>query len=236
MTVGSIVSSLTGTSKLLGDTLKLPKYSSILTTAPLPYTIPLGLAICGLIAYFVLAKLGQPSKKDIEKTKMDAIHDKQVQTEKVKEILDKEKKPYMSVIQNLTSYITGTLFGTALGVAGMTRADKIVRFLDLFSPESSWAPDMAFVMGGAFSVAAVGYYYYKKNGEKSLFEERNFVPSISMIPKKLIFGAALFGIGWGLTGYCPGPALVSFFANPFDLPRAAYLLVMTGSMVLGKLF
>lgn len=104
--------------------------------------------------------------------------------------------------------LSGALFGGGLVISGMTDPAKVIGFLDFFG---SWDPSLAFVMGGAVATFAVGNLILRKAGNK--------VPTISMpdlspdpIEKRMIAGSAIFGIGWGLSGFCPGPALANLAA------------------------
>ena len=105
--------------------------------------------------------------------------------------------------EKLTGLIAGIVFGIGLSVAGMVNPAKVVGFLDFFG---EWDPSLAFVMGGAVAVYAIGYQLVMKNA-KPLFADAFQVPSRRDIDVRLITGAVLFGSGWGLAGYCPGPAI-----------------------------
>jgi len=99
---------------------------------------------------------------------------------------------------------SGLVFGLGLVISGMTQPGKVLGFLDVFG---RWDPTLAFVMGGALVVAAPGFALLKRR-DTSLLGEALRWPSANVIDLPLIAGAALFGIGWGLVGLCPGPALV----------------------------
>lgn len=101
--------------------------------------------------------------------------------------------------------LSGFIFGVGLVVAGMTQPHKVVNFLDLFG---NWDPSLIFVMGGAVMLHSVTYYLTRKQS-KPLLVTQWHVPTKTQITKPLMIGAILFGMGWGLAGYCPGPALVS---------------------------
>lgn len=99
----------------------------------------------------------------------------------------------------------GALFGLGLGVSGMTRPEKVLGFLDV---TGKWDPTLLFVMGGAVAVHFWAYRWIRGSAAPRL-AERYLVPAGSPIDVRLCLGALLFGVGWGLGGYCPGPAIVS---------------------------
>jgi uncharacterized protein len=114
----------------------------------------------------------------------------------------------MSVLANL---IAGLIFGAGLLLSGMANPAKVLNFLDI---AGQWDPSLAFVMGGAVVVTAIGYRLVFRRGTPML-DETFHLPTARQIDGKLIFGATIFGIGWGLVGLCPGPALVSLLlASP----------------------
>jgi uncharacterized protein len=105
----------------------------------------------------------------------------------------------------LTSFGCGLLFGAGLLISGMTQPDKVLGFLDLFG---AWDATLAFVMAGAVTVTAVGFALARRRGIPLLAETLRW-PDRSDIDASLVTGAVLFGVGWGLVGLCPGPALVN---------------------------
>ncbi|MFO0475319.1 MAG: DUF6691 family protein, partial [Alphaproteobacteria bacterium] len=107
------------------------------------------------------------------------------------------------------SLAAGVVFGVGLIVSGMTDPAKVRNFLDL---AGLWDPSLAFVMGGAVVVAFIGYRLAFASGAP-LFAERFSLPTSTQIDLRLVAGAALFGIGWGLAGFCPGPALASVYSG-----------------------
>lgn len=108
----------------------------------------------------------------------------------------------MSFLVNLA---LGLLFGAGLVVSGMADPAKVLNFLDLFG---TWDPSLAFVMGGAVVVAFVGYRLVLARGEPIVGGSFH-LPTRSDIDARVIAGPAIFGIGWGLGGFCPGPALTA---------------------------
>jgi len=98
---------------------------------------------------------------------------------------------------------TGVLFGFGLALSRMTHPQKVLAFLDL---AGSWDPSLAFVMAGAVTVAALGFRSVQRRARPWL-DERFHVTRRIGIDRQLLIGAGLFGIGWGIGGYCPGPAI-----------------------------
>lgn len=125
----------------------------------------------------------------------------------------------------LASLASGLIFGLGLLLSGMANPDKVIGFLDL---AGQWDPSLAFVMGGAIVVGLFAFSVSKKRTQSFLGEPMR-MPTASDIDKKLIVGGVLFGLGWGLGGFCPGPALVSITtADP-------KVLIFVGSMLAGML-
>jgi uncharacterized protein len=109
----------------------------------------------------------------------------------------------------LIALLAGLVFGIGLLMSGMTDPAKVQGFLDLFG---RWDPSLTFVMGGAIAVAVGAFTIAKRRaatGRKSWSGEPIELPTANVIDARLIGGGVLFGIGWGLAGFCPGPALVA---------------------------
>jgi len=107
----------------------------------------------------------------------------------------------------LVSLICGTLFGAGLYISGMIDPQKVLGFLDIWAiADGGWDPSLAFVMGGGLIVATPIFQFAKKRSDAVCGGGMN-LPTNKNITTKLILGGALFGIGWGLVGYCPGPVL-----------------------------
>jgi uncharacterized membrane protein YedE/YeeE len=101
--------------------------------------------------------------------------------------------------------IAGALFGLGLAVSGMTDPDKVLNFLDV---AGTWDPSLALVMGGALAVALPGFAWVRHRG-RALSGDPLPTPPAATIDRRLLIGSALFGAGWGIAGYCPGPALAN---------------------------
>ncbi|MDX2091566.1 MAG: YeeE/YedE family protein [Kofleriaceae bacterium] len=120
----------------------------------------------------------------------------------------------------------GALFGLGLALSGMTQPARVIAFLD---PRGGWDPSLAFVMGGAMSVYALAYHLIVRRRRDPWLDVRFHLPVQRALDLPLVAGAALFGIGWGLAGYCPGPAVVSAASG-----RAEAILFVI-AMLLGML-
>ncbi|MGH6640808.1 MAG: DUF6691 family protein [Polaromonas sp.] len=105
----------------------------------------------------------------------------------------------------LTSLLAGLVFGVGLIVSGMANPAKVLGFLDLFGP---WDPSLAFVMAGAIAVGAVAFFVARKRTLSWMGAEMK-LPTARHIDRRLVMGSTLFGIGWAIAGFCPGPGLVA---------------------------
>jgi uncharacterized membrane protein YedE/YeeE len=110
---------------------------------------------------------------------------------------------------NISALIAGLVFGLGLILSGMANPAKVIGFLDL---AGNWDPSLAFVMGGAIGVGVVGFLLARRR-TRSLLGAPMQLPASSELSKRLIFGSLAFGAGWGLAGFCPGPAIVSAAAG-----------------------
>jgi uncharacterized protein len=124
--------------------------------------------------------------------------------------------------------ISGLIFGFGLALAGMLNPSKVQGFLNIFEV---WDPSLAFVMGGGIIVNAIGYYFVLKRNNP-LFAEKFTLPTTKNIDKNLIIGSAIFGIGWGLSGLCPGPVISNVLLQPQD--ALIFLIIMIFGLYLGK--
>lgn len=125
----------------------------------------------------------------------------------------------------LSEFIVGLLFGWGLLISGMTDPGKVIGFLDL---AGSWDPSLALVMGGAIAVGFFAFGMAKKR-TRSFFGGALHLPTSRDIDKRLLLGALLFGAGWGLAGFCPGPGIVSMAAGQ---PKA---VLFVAAMLAGML-
>lgn len=125
-------------------------------------------------------------------------------------------------MKNLTGLIAGIVFGIGLVISGMTNPKKVIGFLDIFG---DWDYSLVFVMGGAVLINLIFIKSILKRAP--LFGDFHDLPSKLKIDKPLVFGSALFGIGWGLVGICPGPGIV----NLITLNQNAIVFVI--SLIVG---
>ena len=125
----------------------------------------------------------------------------------------------------LTSLIAGTIFGIGLAISGMMNPAKVLGFLDI---AGNWDPTLAFVMGGALMVSAPGFLLLRRRGVP-LIGGKFHLPTRTDIDSRLVGGAALFGLGWGLGGFCPGPAIAGLATG------VAGVYVFVAAMVAGML-
>ena len=123
-------------------------------------------------------------------------------------------------------FLAGLTFALGLGISGMTDADKVLGFLDLAGP---WDPSLAFVMVGAIGVHLVLYRLILRRGSP-LYGSSFRIPARTDIDTRLVLGSALFGIGWGIGGICPGPGIVS--SMTFSSGPLVFFGAMTGGMLL----
>ena len=103
----------------------------------------------------------------------------------------------------LSLYLIGLIFGTGISVSGMANPAKVLNFFDIMG---TWDPSLAFVMGGAVIVTFIGYRVVLKR-PMPVMADRFHLPTASVIDARLLGGSAVFGIGWGIAGFCPGGAL-----------------------------
>jgi len=133
-------------------------------------------------------------------------------------------------MQIMIAFVTGLIFGLGLILSGMTNPAKIIGFLDIFG---DWDPALALVMIGALIVSATSFQLIKKN-KKTYFGQQLNLPANNKIDHKLIIGSLIFGIGWGLAGYCPGPALVSVMHGGYQ--PVVFVLSMLAGMGIFEIF
>ncbi|MGE0682949.1 MAG: DUF6691 family protein [Candidatus Binatia bacterium] len=129
----------------------------------------------------------------------------------------------------LGAFVSGLIFAIGLGLGGMTQPAKVTAFLDF---AGNWDPSLAFVMGGAILVYAPLYHWIRRRSTP-LFASTFSIPARTDLDPRLLGGAALFGIGWGLGGFCPGPAVTSLASGHISV--LTFVASMLAGMYLFKL-
>lgn len=134
-----------------------------------------------------------------------------------------------TLIAPVTALLAGLLFGVGLMLSGMANPAKVLGFLDL---AGRWDPSLAFVMAGAIAVGSLAFYAARRRDRSYLGLPMQFPVSTAITPR-LVLGSAAFGIGWGLAGFCPGPALVALGAG---YPKAVgFVAAMIAGMAVFEL-
>jgi uncharacterized membrane protein YedE/YeeE len=136
---------------------------------------------------------------------------------------DNAMKPILSALAS------GLVFGAGIAISGMGDPSKVLNFFDVFG---TWDPSLAFVMGGALAVAALGYRVIFGRRQAPLFDTKFHLPTARAIDAKLIGGSAIFGIGWGISGFCPGGAIPALGFAPW--PTALFLISMGAGILLAR--
>lgn len=131
---------------------------------------------------------------------------------------------------NFAALTVGFLFALGLGISGMSRPDKVLGFLDLFG---NWDASLIFVMIGAITVHFFAQKLILKRNAP-LFSKQFVIPESKEITRPLLIGAFIFGVGWGLSGYCPGPALTSIMS--FQLRPLIFFFSMLVGMIFFRLY
>ncbi|MCM0043859.1 MAG: YeeE/YedE family protein [Burkholderiaceae bacterium] len=129
----------------------------------------------------------------------------------------------------LSSFIVGLIFGIGLILAGMTDPSKVIGFLDV---AGLWDPSLAFVMGGAILVGVVAFRFARKRSA-AFFGGAMRLPTRDDIDRRLVLGSLAFGVGWGMAGFCPGPALTALGTG--NGKAVIFVLAMIAGMALFEL-
>lgn len=111
--------------------------------------------------------------------------------------------------KNWVAFVSGLIFALGLGLGGMTQPQNILAFLDI---TGDWNPSLIFVMVGAILVHGLSYQFIKHR-PSPLLDSTFKLPTNKIVDRRLVIGSAIFGTGWGLSGYCPGPGLTSVFSG-----------------------
>ena len=133
-------------------------------------------------------------------------------------------------MKEIAALISGLIFSLGLILSGMTNPENVIGFLNV---TGNWNPALAFVLMAAVVITGLGYRLAWKRS-KPLFETSFSVPTSQVIDKRLIMGSAIFGIGWGLVGLCPGPALASVFTSN-GVKVLVFIAAVAGGILLQRL-
>jgi uncharacterized membrane protein YedE/YeeE len=131
-------------------------------------------------------------------------------------------------MRGITGLLTGLLFGAGLALSGMTDTAKVIGFLNVFG---GWDPDLMWVMSGALVVTLIGTPLVLSK-TKPMFDAAFSLPLATTVDRRLVAGAVLFGIGWGLWGYCPGPAVAALAYG--DISTVVFCVAMLVGMWLAS--
>jgi uncharacterized membrane protein YedE/YeeE len=129
----------------------------------------------------------------------------------------------------LSALTAGLIFGLGIAISGMANPAKVLNFFD---PLGTWDPSLAFVMGGALLTAAIGYRMLFGARTEPLLDTKFHLPTSKAIDARLVGGSALFGVGWGIAGFCPGGAIPALGFAPW--PTALFLISMGGGILLAR--
>ena len=131
---------------------------------------------------------------------------------------------------NFAAFVVGIIFALGLGISGMTRPEKVIGFLNIFG---NWDASLAFVMAGAIAVHAFAYRLIRRRSSP-LFSKEFYVPTSKELTPSLIMGAFIFGVGWALAGYCPGPGITSLAS--FQVRPLMFVVSMILGMILFRIY
>lgn len=131
--------------------------------------------------------------------------------------------------KNITSFIVGFIFAIGLGISGMTQPLKVMSFLDI---TGAFDPSLMFVMVGAIAVHFLAYRLIRKKSSP-VFEREWMIPTSKELTPSLITGSFIFGIGWALGGFCPGPAITSLAS--LEIRPLLFVISMIGGMITYKI-
>ena len=129
----------------------------------------------------------------------------------------------------LSALLIGALFGIGIAVSGMANPAKVINFFDV---AGTWDPSLIFVMGGALITAAIGYHIVFGARPKPVFSPAFSVPTSRTIDAKLLGGSALFGVGWGISGFCPGGAIPALGLGEPTVP--AFIIAMAVGIIIAR--
>lgn len=137
----------------------------------------------------------------------------------------------LQIMRMSVALLSGIMFGAGMVISGMTDPKNVIAFLDV---TGQWDPRLAFVMGGALLVFAPCYHFFIKQRKTAINGDDLAIPSNKKLDKKLIGGAAIFGVGWGLAGICPGPAIASVSGGSVII--FGFIFCMLLGMIVARVF
>jgi uncharacterized protein len=132
-------------------------------------------------------------------------------------------------MDKLSVFVSGLLFGAGVTISGMVNPMKVLNFMDIAGP---WDASLIFVMGAGLIVTMIGYRLIFRRGTP-MFADKFRLPTLKTLDAKLVVGAALFGLGWGLSGFCPGPAVASVVFGQSE--SLTFVMAMATGMILCKI-
>jgi uncharacterized membrane protein YedE/YeeE len=132
-----------------------------------------------------------------------------------------------ALIRPIAALVCGLLFGAGLAVSGLANPDKVLQFLTL---NADWSPALLFTMGAGIAVTFFGYKFVLHRGP---LLDTLHLPTSQMIDRKLLAGAVIFGTGWGLAGFCPGPAITTLASGNLE-PLVFIVAMIAGSALQGR--
>jgi uncharacterized membrane protein YedE/YeeE len=133
------------------------------------------------------------------------------------------------MMRNISALLAGAVFGVGIAISGMGNPAKVLNFFDIFG---TWDPSLALVMASALTTAAIGYRITFGARSKPLFDAKFHLPTSRDIDAKLVGGSAIFGIGWGISGFCPGGAIPALGFAPW--PTALFLISMGAGILIAR--
>ena len=125
--------------------------------------------------------------------------------------------------------LAGLIFGLGIAISGMANPAKVLNFFDL---AGTWDPSLAFVMGGALVTTMIGYRAVFAARSAPMFEKSFSLPQTTTIDRQLVGGSALFGVGWGIAGFCPGGAIPALGFGGIE--TILFIAAMTGGIIIGR--
>lgn len=131
--------------------------------------------------------------------------------------------------RTFSALVAGLIFGLGIAISGMGNPAKVLNFFD---PFGTWDPSLALVMGGALIMTAIGYRVIFRSRSAPVLDSKFHLPTARSIDAKLVGGSALFGVGWGISGFCPGGAIPALGFAPW--PTALFLISMGAGILLAR--